>query len=179
MCSCVRIIFGHYSFQYRRIEIVMRTYLGLGSNLGNRRLNILRATEMINEEIGTVSVSSSFFESKPWRFASDKMFVNAVVEVETQLSPEELLVACKDIENKMGRIYTKSGEYEDRIIDVDILFYGSETIKTERITVPHETMEERDFVMIPLCEIAPDFIHPVFGKSIKELTDNLIIHKTL
>ncbi len=153
----------------------MKIYLGLGSNLGNKRLNILRAIEMINEEIGTVSVSSSFFESKPWHFSSDKMFINAVVEANTQLSPEELLDACKDIEKKMGRVKTKENEYEDRLIDLDILFYGNQTVNTERLTIPHETIEERDFVIIPMAEIAPDFVHPVLGKSIKALADSLQI----
>ncbi|MBE6312155.1 MAG: 2-amino-4-hydroxy-6-hydroxymethyldihydropteridine diphosphokinase [Bacteroidales bacterium] len=153
----------------------MKIYLGLGSNLGNKRLNILRAIEMINEEIGTVSVSSSFFESKPWHFSSDEMFINAVVEANTQLSPEELLDACKDIEKKMGRVKTKENEYEDRLIDLDILFYGNQTVNTERLTIPHETIEERDFVIIPMAEIAPDFVHPVLGKSIKALADSLQI----
>ena len=153
----------------------MKIYLGLGSNLGNKRLNILRAIEMINEEIGTVSVSSSFFESKPWHFSSDEMFINAVVEANTQLSPEELLDACKDIEMKMGRVKTKENEYEDRLIDLDILFYGNQTVNTERLTIPHETIEERDFVIIPMAEIAPDFVHPVLGKSIKALADSLQI----
>ena len=153
----------------------MKIYLGLGSNLGNKRLNILRAIEMINEEIGTVSVSSSFFESKPWHFSSDEMFINAVVEANTQLSPEELLDACKDIEKKMGRVKTKENEYEDRLIDLDILFYENQTVNTERLTIPHETIEERDFVIIPMAEIAPDFVHPVLGKSIKALADSLQI----
>ena len=153
----------------------MKIYLGLGSNLGNKRLNILHAIEMINEEIGTVSVSSSFFESKPWHFSSDEMFINAVVEANTQLSPEELLDACKDIEKKMGRVKTKENEYEDRLIDLDILFYGNQTVNTERLTIPHETIEERDFVIIPMAEIAPDFVHPVLGKSIKALADSLQI----
>ena len=153
----------------------MKIYLGLGSNLGNKRLNILRAIEMINEEIGTVSVSSSFFESNPWHFSSDEMFINAVVEANTQLSPEELLDACKDIEKKVGRVKTKENEYEDRLIDLDILFYGNQTVNTERLTIPHETIEERDFVIIPMAEIAPDFVHPVLGKSIKALADSLQI----
>ncbi len=151
----------------------MQIYLGLGSNLGNKRLNILRATEMINEEIGRVLISSSFFESKPWHFESDNTFVNIALKVDTTLRPEELLTACKKIEREMGRIYTKNGEYEDRIIDIDILFYGEKIIKTENLTIPHETMEQRDFVMIPLCEIAPDFIHPVLKKSIQELCKSL------
>ena len=98
-----------------------------------------------------------------------------MVEANTQLSPEELLDACKDIEKKMGRVKTKENEYEDRLIDLDILFYGNQTVNTERLTIPHETIEERDFVIIPMAEIAPDFVHPVLGKSIKALADSLQI----
>lgn len=131
-------------------------YLGLGSNLGDRRLTICRAVGLIGVRIGTVVRLSSFYETEPWGFQSANRFVNAVVCVQTDLSPREVLDATKDIERSLGRTQKSVGGcYHDRIIDIDILIYGDLRIDEPDLKIPHPFMTERDFVMIPLREIMP------------------------
>ena len=143
-------------------------YLGLGSNQGNRELNIEHAVSMLNVELKTpYKAISSFIETEPWRFESQQKFINAVVLYELDLpegyNPEAeglmILEICKDIERKMGRSaeaqYDERGAriYSDRPIDIDILLFGDNKIDCPELTVPHKLMYERDFVMIPLKEI--------------------------
>lgn len=129
-------------------------YLGLGSNLGDRRRVMSETIERINELIGDVLSRSAFYETEPWGFVSDNTFLNAAVCVRTALSPFQLLEATQDIERVMGRT-TKSeaGVYHDRVIDIDILLYDDLNISTPELTVPHPLMHEREFVMKPLGEI--------------------------
>lgn len=129
-------------------------YLGLGSNLGNRRSIMKEAISRISEKIGEVVRQSSFIETEPWGFDSPNMFLNACVCVETKQTPRQLLVATQQIEKNMGRAHkTTDGEYQDRIIDIDILLYDNLKINEPDLKIPHPLMEERDFVMIPLKEI--------------------------
>ena len=129
-------------------------YLGLGSNLGDRRRVMSETIERINELIGDVLSRSAFYETDPWGFVSDNTFLNAAVCVRTALSPFQLLEATQDIEREMGRT-TKSeaGVYHARVIDIDILLYDDLHISTPELTVPHPLMHEREFVMKPLGEI--------------------------
>lgn len=129
-------------------------YLGLGSNLGDRRGNIYRAVELIADSVGTVVRMSSLYDTEPWGFSSDNMFVNAAVCVETRFTPREVLVATQTIERRMGRIEKSvGGQYHDRVIDIDILMYDDLHIDTPDLHIPHPLMHERDFVMRPLNEI--------------------------
>lgn len=144
-------------------------YLGLGSNLGNRRALIEKAVSLVAERVGRVSALSSFYESEPWGFVSDNTFLNAAAAVETELEPLEVLGRIKEIERELGRVKKTSERYEDRPVDIDILFYGDAVINLPELTVPHPLMLMRRFVMEPLAEIAPGFVHPVAGKSVAEL----------
>ncbi len=132
----------------------MKVYLGLGTNLGDKRENIAEAIRKIEELVGKVVRQSALYGTKPWGFKSDNDFLNAAVCVETKLSPRELLAATQQIERSMGRREkSHNGEYHDRLIDIDILLYGNECIDEPDLKVPHPLMTERDFVMKPLSEI--------------------------
>jgi len=113
--------------------------------------------------------SSKIYETKPWGFESSNLFLNMVLLGETPLSPWALILEIKKIEAKMGRKLRKEKLYEDRIIDIDIIFYENLVISSESLTIPHPHMHEREFVMLPSLEIAPSFLHPIFKKSIAEL----------
>lgn len=142
-------------------------YLGLGTNLGNKEENLNMAVENIRKRIGEVTSLSSFLETAPWGFKSENSFLNAALCVETSLEPHQLLSVLKEIELEMGRKSKSVNKvYSDRIIDIDILLYDDLIIDTEDLTVPHPLMTERDFVMIPLVEIAGDIIHPVTQKRL-------------
>lgn len=141
------------------------TYIGLGSNLGNKESNINAALQQINLRVGTVVQRSSFYYSKPQGFSSPNNFVNIVAKVETPLSPLQVLFETQAIEREMGRTEkstfnkaTKSFDYHDRPIDIDILLYFDEEsspliLNTSLLTLPHPRMKTRDFVMIPLSEL--------------------------
>lgn len=130
------------------------TYLGLGSNLGNKKHNIEQAIHHIEELIGAVERRSALLETEPWGFTSSNGFVNAAICVSTQLTPRQLLEATQAIERTMGRTHKSTdGQYYDRIIDIDILMYDHLHINEPDLTLPHPLMHQRDFVMIPLREI--------------------------
>ncbi|MBQ8805236.1 MAG: 2-amino-4-hydroxy-6-hydroxymethyldihydropteridine diphosphokinase [Bacteroidaceae bacterium] len=132
----------------------MEIYLGLGSNLGDKCLHLRTAINEIEKRIGHVECQSAFVETEPWGFESDNTFVNAVVRVDTALSPLDLLKETQTIEREMGRTHkTVDGKYSDRIIDIDILLYGDAEINLPELVVPHPRMYERDFVMKPLEEV--------------------------
>lgn len=132
----------------------MEIYLGLGSNLGDKCLHLRTAINEIEKRIGHVECQSAFVETEPWGFESDNTFVNAVVRVDTALSPLDLLKETQTIEREMGRTHkTVDGKYSDRIIDIDILLYGDAVINLPELVVPHPRMYERDFVMKPLEEV--------------------------
>jgi 2-amino-4-hydroxy-6-hydroxymethyldihydropteridine diphosphokinase len=133
---------------------MIRTYLGLGTNLGDKEQNLRRALALIGERIGQVVAVSSFHATEPWGFTSDHTFLNAACSVDTSLTPEELLIATQAIEREMGRTRKSDGQgYADRVIDVDILLYGQEEVRLPGLTIPHPLMREREFVMVPLREV--------------------------
>lgn len=131
-------------------------YLGLGSNLGNRKAILNDAIALINERVGEVVRQSSFLETEPWGFESPNQFLNACLCVNTELAPRQLLETTQAVEKEMGRAHkTVNRKYQDRIIDIDILMIDDLKIDEPDFKVPHPLMKERDFVMIPLKEILP------------------------
>ena len=129
-----------------------RTLISLGSNLGNKIQHLNQAIQKIEKSVGKIEFISSFHESKAWGYDSENLFMNACITCYTILSPFELLEKLKEIEREMGRVKTVDG-YEDRCIDLDIIFYNADSIQTERLSIPHPHFKSRDFVMIPLKEI--------------------------
>jgi 2-amino-4-hydroxy-6-hydroxymethyldihydropteridine diphosphokinase len=137
---------------------VHQVYLGIGSNLGNRRAMLRQAIRLIGERVGEVTRQSTFIETEPWGFESANKFLNAVILCETDMTPREVLEATQQIERDMGRqkiVHRTSSNrtYTDRPIDIDILLYDDLTVDEPDLMIPHPLMEQRDFVMIPLKEI--------------------------
>jgi len=142
-------------------------YIGLGSNLGDRHKNCLRAIELLKQNGLLVTRQSSMYETEPWGLTGQPEFVNMAVEAETGLAPETLLALLKKIEKDMGRRDTL--RWGPRSIDLDILLYDDITMNTDDLTIPHPLMHEREFVLRPLSEIAEEKVHPVLKKKIGEL----------
>jgi 2-amino-4-hydroxy-6-hydroxymethyldihydropteridine diphosphokinase len=145
-----------------------KTYLSLGTNRGNRSANLDRAVTLLSEWVGNIVSLSSLYETPPWRMVDKTDFFNRVLLLETALTATQLIDTVILVESMMGRVRT-SKKYEPRIIDIDILFFNEEIINTEELTVPHPLMAERKFVLEPMMEIAPKFIHPVFKKNMVQL----------
>ena len=141
------------------------TYLALGSNLGRRRRNILRAIRLIRRHVGPVAAISELIFSEPWGYQSEHGYVNAVARVGTMLSPQQLLSVTQEIERSMGRTEKSvGGVYHDRIIDIDILLYDDITVDTPELKIPHPLMMQRDFVTIPLRQVLEnEKINVLFG----------------
>ena len=144
-------------------------YLGLGTNIGNKRRNMITAAALLAERVGDVLALSGFYETEPWGFESENFFLNAAVKLKTSFSPLELLQITQQIEKELGRAEKSNGVYHDRIIDIDILLYDDEVLQTPELTLPHPLMLERKFVMDPLAEIAPFVVHPVLKERIIDL----------
>lgn len=153
----------------------IKIFIGLGSNEGDREQLIEEAIKQLSDALGMPLQKSSIIESEPWGFISSKPFLNMVISFATTISPLSLLDITEKIERNLGRTTksTPTSSYKDRTIDIDILFYGKEIINSERLTIPHPHLHKRQFVLTPLTEIAPNFIHPLLEKSIKELNCNL------
>lgn len=146
----------------------MRVYIGIGSNLGNRKSNLLKAIEMINNCSCSVLRESPIYETEPWGFDCDLFFLNMVIEADTSLSPQDLLSFLQNIEHDLGR--TRKGQgYSSRTIDLDILFYDDLIINEQSLIIPHPLIEQRLFVLRPLFDLRPDLLHPVSKRSIEEL----------
>lgn len=150
-------------------------YISLGSNFGDRLSYLQQAASMLGGVPNTnIVASSSFYETEPWFMKTENWFVNAVIQLSTTLNPEEVLEYCQKIEQKLGRVRVSSnGKYGDRTIDIDILFYDDKIIATEDLIIPHRLLQRRAFVLVPMLEIAKDFVHPLFKKTISELYDEL------
>lgn len=145
-------------------------YIGVGSNLGNRQENCLRAIEFLEKRGVIVKKRSSMYETEPWGIKEQPRFINMAIEIETGLEPKELLRVLKEIEKEMGR--EESLKWGPRIIDLDILLFD-ELILRDGLEIPHPLMHEREFVLKPLCEIAPERVHPLLKVRICDLMQGL------
>lgn len=142
-------------------------YLILGGNRGNRREIISSAIDLVTSKIGRKISTSTLYESESWGFTSE-LFVNQVIAIKTNMSPEEILTASKQIEIQLGRIRNRAG-YEARTIDIDLLYYDSVVLDSPDLTIPHPRIADRRFVLVPLAEIAPNHIDPLSGKKVIEM----------
>ena len=151
----------------------MQVYIALGSNLGNKRRNLVTAAALLAERAGEVGAISSFYETEPWGFESEHSFLNAALMLETTLAPLDLLRLTQEVERELGRTAKTDSVYHDRLIDIDLLLYGEEVIDQPGLQIPHPLMHRRAFVMTPMAEIAPAVVHPVLGKTMKVLSNLL------
>lgn len=149
-------------------------YLSLGTNIGDKQENLRRAVGFLAERVGDVLALSAMYEYEPWGFQSENYFLNCAIMQRTELTPLELLDAICSIEIDMGRREkSKDKNYQDRLIDIDILLYDDWICKTDRLAIPHPLMTERLFVMEPMMEIAPKVSHPILHKTMEELYHQL------
>ncbi len=144
-----------------------KVYLLLGSNLGGREKFLSLAEKEIEKQIGKIISASSVYETAAWGKEDQDAFLNKVICVETNLKAEKVLEKILSIEKNLGR--TRDKKWEARIIDIDILFFNSEIFKSSNLQIPHPHLHERRFALVPLAEIAPEFVHPVLKKTVKEL----------
>ena len=149
-------------------------YLALGSNLGDKEANLRRALELVQQRGVEVVKTSSFICTEPYGVTDQPQFLNGVCEVRTSLEPLELLRTLLEIEQEMGRVRLR--HWGERNIDIDLLLYEDVVMDTPELILPHPDMQNRDFVLLPLAEIAPELVHPILQKSIEELS-NLYISK--
>lgn len=142
--------------------------LSLGTNIGNRQANLANALIEIEKKIGKIKFLSSIYETDAWGFESDS-FLNQVVQVKTSFDPQTLINGCLGIEKELGRVRIEGSGYSSRIIDLDILFYDDLILQEEKLVIPHPYIQERRFILVPLNEIIPNYIHPVLHKKISQL----------
>lgn len=149
-------------------------FLGLGSNLGDRGENLEHAINNIEKRIGEVVSTSAFYITDPVGFESENQFLNAVCEVKTKLDPLMVLKETQTIEKEMGRqIKTVNGVHADRVIDIDLLLFDNKTYDSPCLVLPHPHLHERAFVLLPLAEVAGNYVHPVLHKTINQLKEEL------
>lgn len=144
-----------------------KVYLSIGSNKGNRSVLINKAIDEIKKKIGKIISRTSIYQSKSWGFDSND-FYNLSLLIDTDIEPKSLLINLKKIEKSMGR-EDIDGSYSDRFIDIDILFYDNIIIDSEDLKIPHPKIEIRKFVLVPMLEIADDYVHPILNKTIRQL----------
>ena len=157
-----------------------RVALITGGNVGNAEATLAEAERLIADEVGTIECRSQIYRTKAWGFEADD-FRNQVLVVESELEPLALLDAVNDIERRLGRdrveeqkVKSATGaRYASRSIDIDILFYDALVVESERLTLPHPRIAERDFVLEPLVEVVPQWLHPVSGKSVEQMFEEL------
>ncbi len=172
-------IFKKAYFYFCGFKRMKGIYLLLGSNLGDSRSLLEKAKAEISKDIGKIVISSFIYCTKAWGIEHQPDFFNQVLEVESDLPADIILQKINMIEEKLGRVrYIKWGS---RIIDIDILYYGNEIIDTEKLRVPHPENKNRNFVLVPMAEIAPDFVHPKLlltqTDMLRKCTDTLEVQK--
>ncbi|MGW8314886.1 MAG: 2-amino-4-hydroxy-6-hydroxymethyldihydropteridine diphosphokinase [Bacteroidales bacterium] len=165
-----------------------KAYLSLGSNLGDREENLLKARKLIEERVGVLAEISGLYETAPWGYESLNPFFNCCLSVTTSLDPVPLMEALLEIEKELGRIRNNRStqntrntrndksdisdrRYSDRVIDIDILFYGDITLRHPILILPHPSMAQRRFILVPLADIAPEVRDPVLGLTVREMLD--------
>lgn len=141
-----------------------------GSNMGDREQIFVQACLFINNRCGCITDLSAAYESEPWGFEAEEWFLNRVIVLETEMSPERLLEELLDIEKELGRVRHPEAEgYCSRTADLDILYYGDRVVQTPTLTIPHPRLHLRRFALVPLCDVMPNFVHPVFQMTQTEL----------
>ena len=148
-------------------------FILLGSNLGDRQLLVSQAWSMMDERCGKIIAKSRLYESEPWGFKSEHWFLNQVVVLDTEMSPDDLMDALLAIEKELGRDRTTPHEgYVSRPMDLDILYWGEDLIvEKQHVIVPHPRLHKRRFTLLPLCDVAPDYVHPILKKTNRQLLD--------
>ena len=149
-----------------------RCYLLFGSNQGDKLQLLEQACNYINNRCGMLVERSSLYNSEPWGFEAEEWFLNVLLVVETELDPDTLMDRLMDIERELGRVRHPEIEgYTSRTVDLDILYYGDQIVRTAKVTAPHPRLPERRFALMPLCELVPDFLHPESGLSQQQLLE--------
>jgi len=141
--------------------------LSLGGNLGDVRMTLATCRTLLAEQIGPIDLASRIYQSEPWGVADQPDYLNQILLLLTDKSPSEVLQTTREIENQLGR--QRKVRWGPRVIDIDLLFYDDLELETEDLVLPHPRIHERNFILVPLMEIAPDWIHPGFQVSIEEL----------
>lgn len=149
---------------------MQNVFLGLGSNLGNRVENLKAAICRIDALTGSSAKVSSMYETEPWGFSSKDKFLNMVVRIDTDIPPSELLKEILAIESDLGRVRSNN-QYTSRPMDIDILLYSCRVVVRKNLVIPHPRLHERKFVLVPMCEIAPEIYHPVLRRPMKYLLE--------
>ncbi|MBX2870734.1 MAG: 2-amino-4-hydroxy-6-hydroxymethyldihydropteridine diphosphokinase [Saprospiraceae bacterium] len=142
-------------------------YLGLGSNMGDRKKHINQTINKIEKQLGPCIQQSSLYRTAAWGKTNQSYFINQVIQIRAKKAPIDILDKMLEIEMELGRV--RKEKWGERKIDIDLLFYGSEIVELPRLLVPHPFIAERRFVLVPMNEIAPNFIHPIFERSIADL----------
>jgi len=157
--------------------------LGLGGNLGNVESTFIKAKKIIEQKVGKITHQSFIYQTQAWGETNQNDFLNQAIVLESELNPFQVLDSCLDIEKKLGRDRINGVKWKERVIDIDILFFNDEIIDTPYLKIPHPYLSQRNFVLIPLLDIIPNYIHPKLKKSIKnikkECKDNMQIIKKI
>ena len=151
-----------------------RCYILFGSNQGDKEALLEQSCALINNRCGTVVERSSAYLTEPWGFEAEEWFLNELLVVDTEMEPDDLMDALLEIEKELGRVRIPGYQgYTSRTCDLDILYYGDQVIHTDKVDVPHPRLHLRRFALEPLCEVIPDFQHPVFHLSQTQLLEKL------
>jgi 2-amino-4-hydroxy-6-hydroxymethyldihydropteridine diphosphokinase len=142
-------------------------YLVTGANLGNPKLQLQKAAAQINKQVGAIVKTSAIYQTAAWGKTNQPNFLNQVIKVQTALTAQQVLETVLAIENKLGRVRTT--KYAARVIDIDVLFYNKEIVQTKTLTLPHPLLHQRNFVLVPLNQIAPMLKHPLLNKNVHQL----------